>query len=71
MALDRSTRSYLGSNSADGVVLGLDSEQPIGFYGVTTPVARQTVSAAATDAGTTQTLANSLRTALIALNLVA
>jgi hypothetical protein len=70
MALDRSVKSFVGTNSEDGVVMGLDSTIPIGFYGAT-PVAQQTVSAAATDAGTTQTLANSLRTALIALGLVA
>ena len=38
----------------------------IGAFGVT-PVARQSVGAAATDAATTQTLANNLRTALINL----
>jgi hypothetical protein len=40
----------------------------IGFYGVA-PVARATAAAAATDAATTQTLANSLRTILINLGL--
>jgi hypothetical protein len=40
----------------------------LGFFAVT-PVARQTVGAAATDAATTQTLANNLRTALINLGL--
>lgn len=42
----------------------------IGFFGAT-PVGKQTVSAAATDAATTQTLANSLRTALVNLGLAA
>ena len=42
----------------------------IGVFGAT-PVIRQTVSAAATDAATTQTLVNDLRTALIALGWVA
>jgi hypothetical protein len=42
----------------------------IGFLGANA-VVRQTVSAAATDAATTQTLANSLRTALINLGLAA
>lgn len=69
MALDRSVKSFVGTNSEDGVVMGLDSTIPISFYGAT-PVAQQAVSAAGTDAGTTQTLANSLRTALIALGLV-
>lgn len=40
----------------------------LGFFNVT-PVARQSVGAAATDAATTQTLANNLRTALINLGL--
>lgn len=40
-----------------------------GFYGVT-PVVRATVAVAATDAATTQTLANDLRAKLIALGLV-
>jgi hypothetical protein len=42
----------------------------IGFLGASA-VARQTVGAAATDAATTQTLANNLRTALINLGLCA
>ena len=41
----------------------------IGFFGAT-PVVKPTVRAAATDAATTQTLANDIRTALIALGLV-
>lgn len=41
----------------------------LGFYGVA-PVARAAVAAAATDAATTQTLANDLRAKLIALGLV-
>lgn len=69
MAIDRSLKSYVGTNSADGVVVGLNSTVPVGFYGAT-PVAQQAVSAAGTDSATTQTLANSLRTALIALGIV-
>jgi hypothetical protein len=42
----------------------------LGFYG-TAPILKQTLAAAATDAATTQTLANSIRTALIALGLTA
>lgn len=41
-----------------------------GFYGVS-PVARQTVTAAATDAATTQALVNDLRAKLIAVGLIA
>lgn len=70
MALDRSTKSFLGYNSPDGIVIGLNSTIEVGFYGAT-PVARQTVAVAATDALTTQALANSLRTALITLGVVA
>ena len=44
--------------------------QKVGFFGATA-VVRPTVSAAATDPATTQTLVNDLRTALIALGLVA
>jgi hypothetical protein len=42
----------------------------IGFYG-TTPIARQTLAAAATDAASTQALANDIRAKLIALGLTA
>lgn len=52
----------------DGVLLA-QSGGKVGFYGGT-PAAKPSVAAAASDAATTQTLANSLRTALIALNLV-
>jgi len=44
------------------------SASSIGFLGAS-PVIRQTVSAAATDTATTQTLVNELRTALINLGL--
>jgi hypothetical protein len=67
---DPSVRSFVGTNSPDGITVGLTSTTLVSFYGAT-PIARPTVAAAATDAGTTQTLANSLRTALINLGLVA
>lgn len=58
------TVQFLGQDvqvaSADGTV---------GFYG-TAPVAKQTVAADGTDAGTTLALANSLKAALVALGLV-
>lgn len=41
----------------------------VGFYG-TAPVAQAVIAAAATDAATTQTLANSIRTILLAHGLV-
>lgn len=54
------TLNPLGALDHDGTT--------VGFYGVT-PVTRATAAAAATDAATTQTLANSLRTILINLGL--
>lgn len=48
----------------------VEVEGNVGFYN-TTPVAQPTVAVAGTDAATTQTLANDLRDALIALGLVA
>lgn len=63
-------RNFVGNSAADGQTLGFSPATPISFYGAT-PVARPSVSVAATDAATTQTLANSLRTALINLGLVA
>jgi hypothetical protein len=57
--------NQLGDGSGDGVQI----PQKVGFYGVS-PKAQLTVAAAGTDAATTQTLANSLRTQLIALGLV-
>ena len=41
----------------------------LGFFG-TAPIAEQTIAAAATDAATTQALANSIRTILLAYGLV-
>lgn len=50
-------------------LIGLQDSDPIGFYGVAA-VVRASIAAAGTDAGTTQTLANDLRTKLISLGLV-
>lgn len=61
--------SYVGNNDADGISLGLSATAKVSLYGVT-PVVQATIAAAGTDAGTTQTLANSLRTTLIALGAV-
>jgi hypothetical protein len=55
-----------GTNVAISRALRISSGGNIGAFGVA-PVARQSVGAAATDAATTQTLANNLRTALINL----
>lgn len=67
---DPSTRSFVGTNSPDGITVGIAAATRLSFYGAA-PIVRPTVAAAATDAATTQTLANSLRTALINLGLVA
>jgi hypothetical protein len=53
-----------------GTKFGTATTQKIGFFNAT-PVVRQTVSAAATDAATTQTVVNDIRTALVNLGLVA
>lgn len=52
-----------------GAVVGYATDTTVGFYG-TTGAVQQTVAAAASDAATTQALANSLRTILIDLGLV-
>jgi hypothetical protein len=46
-----------------------DATGTVGFFG-TTPVVQPTVAAAGSDAATTQALANSIRTILIAYGLV-
>jgi hypothetical protein len=51
-------------SQADGVLIGLASTDKVGFHGAT-PVVRPVIAAAGSDAGTTQTLANSIRTILI------
>lgn len=56
----------LGDGSEDGVVI---PNTKVGFYGAT-PQVQLTVAAASTDEATAVTLANSLRTQLIALGLV-
>jgi hypothetical protein len=49
-------------------VISVQSTNLLGFFAAA-PVGQQTIAAAASDAGTTQTLANSLRTALLNLGL--
>ena len=58
------------TNNAIAGLIGLKPSDPIGFYGIT-PVTQPTIAAAGTDAATTQTLANDLRTKFIANGLVA
>lgn len=74
--LYRSSANVLKTDDKLWVALDLQVDGPLdhngttaGFYGAT-PVARGTVPAAATDAATTQALANALRTALVNLGLV-
>lgn len=59
----------LGRGAPDGTNMGQSATDKVGFYGITA-VVQATIAAAGTDAGTTQTLANDLRTKLIALGLV-
>jgi hypothetical protein len=59
----------ISTDTTTGMKVATNSTQKLGFFGAT-PVVRPTVGAAATDAATTQTLANNMRTALINLGLV-
>jgi hypothetical protein len=54
----------------DGTSFGQSASDKISFHGAT-PVVQQTTAAAGTDAATTQTLANALRTAALAYGLIA
>jgi hypothetical protein len=63
--LDGFSLSYAGTAYARGY-----KGATVGFFGAV-PVARPTVPAAATDAATTMTLVNSIRTALVSLGLTA
>lgn len=65
---------YVGTGNDDGVLLGRSSTDKIGFYGLTTPIAR---GAAVTTLATTPTATdiatavNSIISRLQALNLIA
>ena len=59
----------LSDGNPGGSGLGQSATDLISFYGIT-PVVKAAIAAAGTDAGTTQTLANDLRTKLIAFGLV-
>lgn len=61
---------HLSKANDDGTVLGQSATDKIGFYNAT-PVVQATIAAAGTDAATTQTLANDLRSKLVSLGLVA
>jgi hypothetical protein len=60
----------LGNGNPDGVCLGQSATDKISFYGAT-PVVQAATTAAGTDAATTQTLANAMRTVLRNLGLMA
>lgn len=60
---------YLTDENSDGWSMGQSSTSKISFYGATA-VTRQATAAAGTDAATTQTLANALRVAMLAYNLI-
>lgn len=60
----------LSKLNPDGTTLGQSVSDKIAFYGVT-PVVQQATAAAGTDAATTQTLANALRTMARAQGLMA
>lgn len=65
---DPSTRYFVGTNSTDGMTVGVLPTTRISFYGAA-PVVQAQVAPAATDAATTQALANSIRTLGINLGL--
>jgi hypothetical protein len=65
MAVDQ-----LSKANPDGTVMGQSITDKIAFYGVAV-VAQPATAAAGTDAATTQTLANALRTAMRNLGLMA
>ncbi len=60
----------LSDGRADGATLGQSATDKIGMYGAT-PVVQAAITAAGTDAATTQTLANALRTMAINLGMMA
>lgn len=60
----------LSKGNDDGTCLGQSASDKISFYNAT-PVVQTALTAAGTDAATTQTLANALRTMAINLGLMA
>ncbi len=64
---------YVGTGNDDGVLLGRASTDKIGFYGLTTPIVRPSVTWPNTGTATTtlnETKCNRLMAALVALNLI-
>jgi len=78
MATTTSSVEYIGMNTGDGMSVGVDTTVPIAFYGGTPIVQRSSSSqaivdtskAASTQAAAVIVLANELRAALIAVNLI-
>ena len=61
---------YLSKGNDDGTSMSQSASDKISFHGAT-PVIQQATAAAGTDAATTQTLANALRTAMLNYGLIA
>jgi hypothetical protein len=59
----------LSDANSDGTCLGQSTTDKIGFFGLATPIAQQSLAANGTDAATTQALANDLKAKLKALGL--
>lgn len=67
------TIKQLSDGGPDGVLLGQSSTDKIGFYGLTTPIVRPSVTWPNTGTATTtlnETKVNRLMAALVALNLI-
>ncbi len=65
---------HLSDKNPDGTLLGQSSTDLVGFYGLTTPIARPAITAVATTTATTalnETKIDRLYTALVNLGLVA
>lgn len=63
----------LSDGNPDGVLLGKDTSDKLGFYGLTTPIAQPSITAISTATATTtllETRISRLEAALISLNLV-
>jgi hypothetical protein len=67
------TIKQLSDGGPDGTLLGQSSTDKIGFYGLSTPIARPSVTWPNTGTATTtlnETKVNRLMAALVALNLI-
>ena len=65
--------NYIGNGAPDGTVVGRATTEKLGFYGLSTPVAKQTITSVTTATATTtlnETRIVRLETALGALGLV-